>query len=1297
MADKGPNTNTSTTAECVNDDVDMSSEAAEAAGPDDGHSVSGLFEFFQDLEQSEEGANDAQTLRDWIPMAISKDTQEGLHIKCDGDRTLLHVAAREGLKEAAKRLVKVKAMLNAQDETGCTPLYAACWGEHMDIVKLLLHNKADSTIFDNDDWSPLYIAARYRCSDITKHLLDTCDWNLDFKEKLTGRTPLHAAARGGGRATVRYLRDKGAELGPRDDSGWTPLMAAVMSGEEEEDALRELLEPRIGEDLQLETEDSEGWTPLLRAAESGFWDGVRVLVEAGAKCNTLKTSKTADTELTSDVASDGEGQQPLHLASTAYDHDIREQGIADSDTNSQVGQETRVSHLGARSAGYIDMVRLLLDQHADTKAENRNGKTALELAFDSGHHDRVEAIFEVFAEVDDKDTDKLFMWAAGTTQRHWIATSLFERRFRKASDSSFVNISERRSAIEWAAHAKMPKVLWLLIASSPQSNDTKKALALAKGIIKKAKDQTGNPPASSGNQKPDRGDDAMKGGKSESISLDMQDIIDNPPTGMICTDSPSYDLPTYDSRVLSTPKDYEAAMVRFYKTKGQFGNIIKVRSVEDTVYRQGPERIMREVTEKFQEHSRGLRDRIAQRPAFLDSEPKFTWVHLPATNMVWMEHLVQRIMKDGKQHASHFNQAKSFFKDSWIQVPDKVSVSRIMRPRYVSRDAISRNTTDDGTQTEDTDNLSKRKFSDKEGEEAEEGGMDDAKEEGVSTGKNPVEQKDTKSQDQEANGVVATAIYHEGGTEQGDEFKHAKTLEKAREKYQKLLDEYNGINKIIHGSSTLDESYYHFAEDSDSAKDRNRRNETQVATDSWREERDRKRRHQAEPEQKKTVKGQAEQKAVLEEPEQAEERKDKEQMERKLGSYWLLIRVNQLWIWTINNKWLISASSHPIDDSENELFQGILDHLEKLGEAGGSDLQPGSTAEMSQLIIDYCVDYYERKPKAHEGERPEECKLGNFPSIRQTFSKSINSIARDETNMFEKLSKLTRDLRQILSDNTIDHNGAVKLMDDELARATVEAEDLSCRVKDILDELSILEATVQYQQDVQRAMKNSAARKAKIKQDAEKRVGKETVLETELTATYIINDIKGLGSVAQRVHGAVNTTLSLQQSEIANLQAKLSIKHAELAAQQSRVLMVFTVVTILFLPLSFLTSLFALDVASFQQAPPWALGVIFSVSFGFFIPMVIFTFFWKQSKKFISGLPSLIKEKLMALIYYLLQLADTSNQTQDRDGVSMTAPASRWSNHAVQDVEKGPSGGSDPTNQSNDHQSSVGTTINQVS
>ncbi|KAL3292491.1 1-alkyl-2-acetylglycerophosphocholine esterase, partial [Colletotrichum asianum] len=550
--------------------------------------------------------------------------------------------------------------------------------------------------------------------------------------------------------------------------------------------------------------------------------------------------------------------------------------------------------------------------------------------------------------------------------------------------------------------------------------------------------------------------------------------------------------------------------------------------------------------------------------------PEFTWIHLPATNMVWMDHLLQRIMKDERQHVGHFNQAKSFFRDSWIEVPDKLSVARMMRPRFVTRDKK-----ETGIQGRD-ENTGPERNSDSETISMDGGDRENAKKEERADLKDTFEQMGLQHEEPTVTAIympyLSYAFQYGGGinnkendeanpmsfqteeqledrlatTEEltthctaGDvigletkkEHKHeydegsnyAKRLMKTQDTYQVLLDEYKG--KIIHGSSTLDESYYHFGDDPGSIEDRMRRNKTQVVTEIWRK--------------------------------------------KRLGSYWLLIRVNQLWIWTINNRWLISASSHPIDDGENELLNDVLDRLEKDREAGGSILQQASTAEMSQLIVDFCVDSYEQKPK-------------------------------------------------------------------ELAEATSRADDLSCRVKDILDELSILESTVQCQQDVQKAM-----RKKGTKKENEKR---ETA-EMDLTATYVINDIKRLNSVAERVLAAVNTTLSLHQSEVANLQAKLSVEHAEPATKQGRVLMVFTVVTILFLPMSFLTSLFALDVASFEQA----LIVIFSVSIGFFIPAVLFAFVWDQSKQVTSKLLGPAIKVVMAFICCLLESAEASKRIQQND------------------------------------------------
>lgn len=106
------------------------------------------------------------------------------------------------------------------------------------------------------------------------------------------------------------------------------------------------------------------------------------------------------------------------------------------------------------------------------------------------------------------------------------------------------------------------------------------------------------------------------------------------------------------------------------------------------------------------------------------------------------------------------------------------------------------------------------------------------------------------------------------------------------------------------------------------------------------------------------------------------------------------------------------------------LLEGVVDHLTKQTESGGSRSLPGSTAEMSRLIIDFCISSYETLPKA--SRKSSSTTLGvngtaeepalqsptwqfapnpqssvEYPpellSMRQMFSNSINKIVREES------------------------------------------------------------------------------------------------------------------------------------------------------------------------------------------------------------------------------------------------------------------------------------------------------------
>jgi ankyrin repeat protein len=219
-----------------------------------------------------------------------------------------------------------------------------------------------------------------------------------------GDTLLHLAAKGGSAAITAGLLDRGLDMNARGAIGRTPLNVAAEHGHLA--AVKVLVERGADVDLGLVSDcgNCDGWTPLLRAVRGGHTEVVEVLLAAGANPELRSHQGGA---LSVAVVFDRPGLARLLLASGADPNGrpgpgwsgplcsavirtdeamARMMVEAGADVNRSAPAIGTILHWVA-GGGTVEQVSLLLELGADPTIENQDGKTALDVAEESGRDD----------------------------------------------------------------------------------------------------------------------------------------------------------------------------------------------------------------------------------------------------------------------------------------------------------------------------------------------------------------------------------------------------------------------------------------------------------------------------------------------------------------------------------------------------------------------------------------------------------------------------------------------------------------------------------------------------------------------------------------------------------------------------------------------------------------------------------------------------------------------------------------------------------------------------------------------
>ncbi|KAF5565383.1 het-6-heterokaryon incompatibility [Fusarium napiforme] len=1028
------------------------------------------------------------------------------------NRTPLNLAAKKGCANAVSQLLKKWPDLYIQDSLNWTPLMSATIMKHLEIVRMILGHKAGwkegyLEIPDERKDTPLQVASMMGSCGIACELINA-----------------------GADCDCRFLGD---DPDPRYPYGnrWTPLHFPCIYHQPEIFGVL-LSSPRV----EINAIVADGRTPLHAASLVENERIVRLLLQRKPYINPT----------------DDNGCTPLHLASgycPGRSKRTRELDLIKHDVYYFKDSDPMKQWLDDHPGQYVSVIELLFQHGADTTIKDENGFTALHKAVIFGDKENIDAIlglmqpdalvWEDWEEspvytallgdhpyiameslLSKREVKEAPFWQNGG-KRHLIEMAarmfrpldILDLMFRELPSEREVLVTraENWGPIQWAAHERLPCVLSRLIEDYDSAGDVDRMVhealqATAQSITPKELEHEPSCEVLvqvvwiliTNSQRTLKNIEAVKHAWT---------IVRNngPPASQmrrtLSNRAALYDVPW---RQGPDPQDYKRSKL---KVSQQTGDREPRQSKEERDWQCGKDPRAESSKELRNPTILSTLQDILKDPPFAqmsqthrDEVDYKLPVPGPITKRIVQAaeatvDLLTTIMSHDRYPTRDYYKVRSFFRDSWVEVPDKEARSRMMRPRSVIRPM------------EETTDLELR------AEEATESSASSAKDEveddsgGSETMWSKTKLADSEDQKiydnwslksghlpKKPHGFVpASAIYmpylsystHCRNWDSrlvSDDW----DLKQRHDHYKDLLDTYKGQDKQQHGSPTIDECYYQFAqEDTEAINDQSCRNESQVVSKYLREN----------------------------------EKGDDMGVDRE-PNQWTVVRVNQLWIWTISTDWVITATSSPLDGSPDILVEEILNSLSKQGEYGGSGAQPVSAAELVPAIIDHCIGSYERRPSD-----------GEHLSIGQNFSHYINRIGRKETTLFDdfrawspsehRQERKPKDKgkeffpAETMIGRSADPSSSTTIETTQravqahnhghdISAAIKNAKDLYCDIKDVRDELNILKSVAQYQQIVQRGLAS------------------KEVDESHFSSTYVVKDLRELDSIAERIQLAVS-------------------------------------------------------------------------------------------------------------------------------------------------------------------------------
>ncbi|KAF2012838.1 hypothetical protein BU24DRAFT_435191 [Aaosphaeria arxii CBS 175.79] len=356
-----------------------------------------------------------------------------------------------------------------------------------------------------------------------------------------------------------------------------------------------------------------------------------------------------------------------------------------------------------------------------------------------------------------------------------------------------------------------------------------------------------------------------------------------------------------------------------------------------------------------------------------------------------------------------------------------------------------------------------------------------------------------------------------------------------------------------------------------------------------------------------------------------------------------IFMVDQLWMWVLGKDLIVTAFPQRWQQPKNDPLNVLDGIIEDINSKTREPVR--SIYDLALIITGRCSGVFDRNRQDEDYQFLDmfEASIGNATEAETKLFSEFNDASERASKWLREHRRPNRFSRQleaqgrdiehenrrrrththIFSNDSLhdingddyrdDDDGPVHtpLFVDKLLDIGAET-DLLAETKDIRDELNMIAKVLEDQRsvipDIEVSITDILREEHKSQQDLKRRIREQIkTIDTHL------KDIDRMDKQAERIYKSITDLLDLKQKHANAFEARFARDQAAGTARQSQTIMVFTIVTIIFLPLSFIAAFFTINIREFPHKDPegepslplsWVSKYMFGISFAVSIPLI---------------------------------------------------------------------------------------------